>query len=433
VGVVLAAGRSSRLHGVTGGGSKALVRFGGLTLIERAVRTLLHAGVERVIVVVGYQAGTVAAVVGSMGNTGQVSTVYADDWEEGNGASLAAVRKAVQGEDLFALITTDHVFGEEGLHGLLHGLEPGVLVDPGPDKAAWKEGTRVRIRKDIAIAFGKKLRNPAIDCGAFVLPPEIFECQRLAAGSGDNTLAGALSRLAQMKSLKAVSIPSDSWWMDIDTPEDFRRARFLLRRSLTKYSDGPVSRYLNRPLSSRFSMLISPLRISPNLLSVISFVAGLFGAWMLAQSRGIVGALLVHLSSVLDGVDGETARLSIRAGPRGALFDGVLDRVADAAIIAALGVWSLLGDTDPTRLIFVTVAATAGAMLSMAIKDRIAAVGLMKPPERLLGYFLSGRDGRLLIVAVAALLGTPFIALIVIAFTSFLALLLRMYFAKATP
>ena len=432
MGVVLAAGRSSRLHGVTGGGSKALVRFGGLTLIERAVRTLLHAGVERVIVVVGYQAGTVAAVVGSMG-AGQVSTVYADDWEEGNGASLAAVRKAVQGEDLFALITTDHVFGEEALQGLLHGLEPGVLVDPGPDKAAWSEGTRVRIRKDIAIAFGKKLRNPAIDCGAFVLPPEIFECQRLAAGSGDHTLAGALSRLAQMKSLKAVSIPSDSWWMDIDTPEDFRRARFLLRRSLTKYSDGPVSRYLNRPLSSRFSMLISPLRISPNLLSVLSFVVGLLGAWMLAQSRGLPGAALVHLSSVLDGVDGETARLSIRAGPRGALFDGVLDRVADAAVIAALGVWALVGGTDPTRLILVTVAATAGAMLSMAIKDRITAVGLMKPPERLLGWFLAGRDGRLLIVAVAALFGAPFVALVLITATSFLALLLRMYFARSQP
>ena len=41
VGVVLAAGRSERISALTGGGSKALLRLGGLTLVERAVKTLL--------------------------------------------------------------------------------------------------------------------------------------------------------------------------------------------------------------------------------------------------------------------------------------------------------------------------------------------------------------------------------------------------------
>jgi CTP:molybdopterin cytidylyltransferase MocA len=51
VGVVLAAGRSERLASVTGGGSTALLRLGGLSLVERAVRSLLAAGLERVLVV----------------------------------------------------------------------------------------------------------------------------------------------------------------------------------------------------------------------------------------------------------------------------------------------------------------------------------------------------------------------------------------------
>ncbi len=33
----------------------------------------------------------------------------------------------------------------------------------------------------------------------------------------------------------------------------------------------------------------------------------------------------------------------LRGEPRGALLDGVLDRVADAAILAGLGVWALDG------------------------------------------------------------------------------------------
>jgi hypothetical protein len=67
VGVVLAAGQSQRLASVTGGGSKALLRLGGLSLVERAVRSLLAAGLERVLVVVGHDAGPVATVVGRLG------------------------------------------------------------------------------------------------------------------------------------------------------------------------------------------------------------------------------------------------------------------------------------------------------------------------------------------------------------------------------
>jgi CTP:molybdopterin cytidylyltransferase MocA len=36
VAIVLVAGRSERLRAVTGGGSKALVRVGGMALVERA-------------------------------------------------------------------------------------------------------------------------------------------------------------------------------------------------------------------------------------------------------------------------------------------------------------------------------------------------------------------------------------------------------------
>jgi hypothetical protein len=46
-GVVLAAGRSQRLESVTGSGSKALLRLGGLSLVERAARSLLAAGTTR--------------------------------------------------------------------------------------------------------------------------------------------------------------------------------------------------------------------------------------------------------------------------------------------------------------------------------------------------------------------------------------------------
>jgi CDP-L-myo-inositol myo-inositolphosphotransferase len=430
--VVLAAGRSERLGKVTGGGSKALVRLGGLRLTERVVRTLLASGLERILVVVGYDAGPVGAVVGRLA-PGRVRAVYADDWLEGNGASLAAVEPAVAGEELFALLTTDHVFSEGALDALLHAGEPAVLVDEHPDRAAWLEGTRVRIEHGRVLAFGKHLEDPAIDCGAFLLSPDVFRCQRQAAAEGDHTLSGAVTRLAQACRLRAVPLDEGAWWQDVDTPEDLRTASGRLRRSLVKETDGPVSRLLNRPLSTRVSMGLAPLGLAPDLVSWVAFLVGLVAAGLLAGGQGVLGGILAQLTSVLDGVDGELARLQLRAGPRGALLDGVLDRVGDAALIAGLGIWALhQAPLGPETVLALAVAATAGAMLSMATKDRAAALGLGSAPERRIGWLLGGRDGRLLLIAVAAVAGSPLAALLAVTLTSCVSLLVRLAWFRGT-
>jgi phosphatidylglycerophosphate synthase len=336
------------------------------------------------------------------------------------------------GEALFVLVTADHVFAEGALDRLLGAGAPAVLVDAAPDRAAWVEGTRVQVVDEAVVAFGKHLEEPAIDCGAFLLPPEVFGCQREAAAAGDHTLAGGVTRLAQARPLRAVAVPRGCWWRDVDTPDDARAARMALRRSLGKDTDGPVSRFINRPLSTRLSMALAPLRPAPDLVSLVAFALGLAGAALLAAGRGLAGALLVHAASVADGVDGEVARLQLRGGPRGALLDGVLDRVADAAVLAGLGVWALDGH-DARGVLALTVAATAGALLSMASKDRAAALGLPPAPERALGWLLGGRDGRLLLAAVGALLGAPIAALAAVTATSALSLGLRVAFLRRPP
>lgn len=428
-GLVLAAGRSERLREVTGGASKALVRLGGLTLVERAVRGLIEHGCERVVVLVGHHGGTVGAAVRRQGATA-VRAVYAENWEAGNGATLAAVRHLLADEDLFAVITTDHVFGEGALDALLTAGEPAVLVDEDCEPGDWEESTKVHIRGGRALRFGKELPDRSVDCGAFLLSPEIFESQRLAEANGDGSLAGALNRMAGIRPIKAIPIPAGSWWQDIDTVNDLGRARTRLRRSLTKQSDGPVSRYLNRPLSSRVSMMLAPLKLSPDLLSVVAMAAGLAAAVFLSQGEGFLGAVLVHLASILDGVDGEVARLAVRASPRGALLDGILDRIADAAVLAGLGLWSLSSETMASTSLVFAVTATSGAMLSMASKDRIAALGLPKTRERLLGWLLGGRDGRLFVVAVGAILGKPLEALVAVTVTSAATLALRVFLVR---
>ena len=426
-GVILAAGRSERLAGLTGGGSKALIRLGGMALVERAIRTLARLGVERIIVVVGYHAGPVAAVARRASPAVQV--ILAEDWEEGNAASLAAAESAVAGAESFLLVTADHVFSAGALEALLDRGERSVLVDPAPSPEVWAEGTRAEIdQQGHVVRLGKEVASGAVDCGAFVLDGEVFAAVRRARRAGDATLAGALSLLP---SLRAVSLPRRAWWWDVDTEEDLAAARRLLWGSLRRRGDGLVSRTLNRPLSTRLSWAIAPLRPPPALLSWLSFAVVVAGASLVASGLGIVGGILIQAGSVLDGVDGEVARLTLRDGPGGAVLDGYLDRLSDAAVVLGLAVWALDRGGDPTAVVALAVAATAGAMLSMAMKDRIAAQGLRAPSERLLDPLLSGRDARLLGVAILAMLAQPSIALGFIALTSLAASTARVALARS--
>jgi hypothetical protein len=78
-------------------------------------------------------------------------------------------------------------------------------------------------------------------------------------------------------------------------------------------------------------------------------------------------------------------------------------------------------------VVVLAVTATAGSMLSMASKDRAAALGLPPAPERAIGLLLAGRDGRLLLVAVGAVLSRPEEALAAVAVSSGLGLVARVH------
>ncbi|GGK83048.1 CDP-alcohol phosphatidyltransferase family protein [Mangrovihabitans endophyticus] len=85
------------------------------------------------------------------------------------------------------------------------------------------------------------------------------------------------------------------------------------------------------PLASRLVRLVAPYRwITPNLLSAIAFVFGIGSAVCFALGTHAwlaVGALLFHLSFVVDCMDGKIARLNGTGSMFGAWFDFMFDRV----------------------------------------------------------------------------------------------------------
>lgn len=125
----------------------------------------------------------------------------------------------------------------------------------------------------------------------------------------------------------------------------------LPRRRAPELED-PLNRYLYHPLAARLARLLVPTGVSPNMVSVAGAVLVWLAAWSyaaLAWPYGAVLGFLLHMGwHVLDGADGDLARMSGKASPTGELVDGLCDYAANiplyfvlAAILDdSLGAWA---------------------------------------------------------------------------------------------
>jgi len=172
---------------------------------------------------------------------------------------------------------------------------------------------------------------------------------------------------------------------------------------LGKPTDGPVSRYINRRVSSRITAFLvrHSVPITPNQLTVLITVMGVIPPLLYAVRDPILAAVagvLVQLNSILDGVDGEFARATGRATPYGAFLDAILDRVVDVCVLGSIGYALILvmPNLAPT-LYLLSLAAVTGAVLVSYVHARGEA-SLKTHPGRIGVRCWASRDVRLFLV-----------------------------------
>ena len=139
------------------------------------------------------------------------------------------------------------------------------------------------------------------------------------------------------------------WSISIETADDARRAARRLWRSCRKAEDGLVARYLNRHISIAISKILASTAVRPNHVTGLTFVLGVAAA-VAAGWGGYLGfltaGLLYQANSVIDGVDGELARVRYEFSVRGEWLDTISDDLADLFIYLGIGVgaWRTLPD-----------------------------------------------------------------------------------------
>lgn len=130
-----------------------------------------------------------------------------------------------------------------------------------------------------------------------------------------------------------------------------------------------LNRRVFHPASWRLARLLEPTAITPNMVSVAGAILVMAAAFCYSLSPmlvAIVAGFAVHLSwHVVDGADGDLARLTSRSSPRGELVDGLCDIAGHIVLYLVLG--SLAAEQIGAALAwFLAISAGASRLIQAA-------------------------------------------------------------------
>lgn len=237
IGIILAAGRGERLRPLTDNLPKGLITLNSQTLLEYSLSALAACGIGKVIIVVGYLAGEVKSRLGA--SYAGVELAYVENREYatcGSMLSLYLARDLIT-EDI-VLLESDLIFDPSAIHTLIQSVKRNlILVAP-----CRGNGDEVFIHTDPAghlTGLGKQIVNEGNALGELVgiskLSLQFFGklCDRAETEFKQNNKGISYEDMI-MLTVKSSPDPVDCillnnlLWTDIDTNEDFERAKEIL-------------------------------------------------------------------------------------------------------------------------------------------------------------------------------------------------------------
>ncbi len=425
--LILAAGRGRRLSSL--GEPKPLVRLLGLTLIERVILTLRRCGIEEFYVVTGYKGKEVRDFLDKLSIQKGIRIVHVinEEWEKENGLSVLKAKGKIKGK--FLLCMCDHIFQESMVKKVME-YEPAdeeicLCVDfrlNNPVIPDTNEATKVLVEDGRIKDIGKKLKKyNGYDTGLFLVSQKIFSAiEESIRRNNDSSLSGAIRILAKEGLVRAIDAGKDAFWIDIDDEKAYKRAeKELLNMFSQKDTDGPVSRYLNRYFSAKITKYLINTNITPNEISLFSFLMCIIAslAFLLGKySYLLFGGILAQISSIIDGCDGEIARLKFQSSKFGAWLDAILDRYSDAFLLFGLTVYAY-NPLKPLLTLSIGFLAIIGSFVNSYMADKYDQY-MRREFQKLKKHkpIRIGRDIRVMLIFLGALMNQVFFTLVLIAF-----------------
>jgi choline kinase len=236
--IILAAGRGVRLQKAeTWHLPKCLLHFGGLSLLERHLRLLRNAGIEEVVLALGYRHQLVETELNRLRWQPRPEIVLNPDFELGSVLTVHTVREQMtRGGDVL-LMDADVLYHEHIMTALVAGRTPvnRVLIDrefedgDEPVKVCVRDGVPIELRKLIAPDLSYDSIGESVGFFRF----DETGARRLASivagyadsGRGHLPHEEAVRDLLQERSqIFEVTDVTGNPWIEIDFPNDVLRA-----------------------------------------------------------------------------------------------------------------------------------------------------------------------------------------------------------------
>ncbi len=125
----------------------------------------------------------------------------------------------------------------------------------------------------------------------------------------------------------------------VGSKAELKQVKKRMIKNLTKPTDGIVSRNINRRVSTSISRWVTYLPVSPNQITLVTGLIAFIPCYFMYQGgykNWLIGAATYQLASILDGVDGEIARLKMKSSKFGQWLDTMLDFVSMIAVLLCL-------------------------------------------------------------------------------------------------
>jgi phosphatidylglycerophosphate synthase len=308
-------------------------RLAGLPIAERVLRSAFRAGYDRVIVWAPQAEGPQGRLRGLArtisSNIAIVTT--ADDWRRAV-ASLACDSVTVVGA--------------------------GTVVSPALLRAARSnaptpgESRQVAAGPDFPESGVLRLTTgDAMDPASLTAALGVVRARALPLPSGEDVSIG--------RAMLAIRMVAEA---------DMETAERTIRRSSYKDTDATIARF-NRRMSLPISIALIRTPLTANQLSITLVAIGFYSGWLFSIGQywtGVLAAFLSLAASVLDGCDGEIARLKYQESALGCWIETVGDYSYYIAIFVGLAIGAAR-KTGSDSYYWIGGVAIAGTLLSFAL------------------------------------------------------------------
>lgn len=182
-----------------------------------------------------------------------------------------------------------------------------------------------------------------------------------------------------------------------------------------------MPRALPRQVTSPIVSVLAAIGVTPNMLTFAQLVGGIIAGGLLAAGYFIEGAIVMLAAATLDAIDGTLARTTGKVTRFGGVFDSVLDRLFEGAVLGGL-LWFYFGQGAREEAMLVFVAAV-GSLCVSYVRARAEVEGVTMYD----GIFT--RAVRIVVLAAGLFLGLMRPVLWLLAVMTLVTTLQRLYIA----